>query len=164
PLCRAADQTGCVVSYASFRASNPPPADSRFGKGDRPGSEAACTNPAALGGGSAATQNYLVTAGSLLGSGDAPRWTSDGKPVTTPFVRVPGLLSAECVRQSGFNYLAVTTHADVADPRIDDVGGDVKIGPAILAGWGLHLIDMNIAQGDLIALAETQAKAWAAKR
>jgi len=163
PLCRAADQTGCIVTYASFRANSPPPADSRFGKGDRSGTEAGCTNPAALGGGSAVTRDYLVTAGSLLGGTDAPRWTSDGKPVTTPFVRVPGLLSAECVRKGGFNYLAVTTHADAADPRIDDIGGDVRVGPTVLASWGLHLIDMNVAQGDLIALAEKQAKAWAAK-
>ena len=164
PLCRSGDQTGCILSYASFRANSPPPADSRFGKGDRPGVEAACTNPAALGGGLAVTNNYLVTAGSLLGGGEAPRWTSDGKPVTTPFVRLPGLLSAECVRKDGFNYLAVTTNADPADPRIDDVGGDVRVGPGVLASWGLHLIDMNLTQGDLIALADSQAKAWAAKR
>ncbi|RYY24385.1 MAG: DUF3089 domain-containing protein [Sphingomonadales bacterium] len=158
PLCHAANQTGCIVSYTTFRAETPPPADSRFAKGDRPGSEAACTNPAALGGGKAVTHNYLVASGSLLGAAAAPRWTSDGRPVTTPFVSVPGLLSTECVRKGGFHYLAMTTNAVPADPRIDDVGGD------ILASWGLHLIDMNIAQGDLIALAETQAKAWAAKQ
>ncbi|RYE02685.1 MAG: DUF3089 domain-containing protein [Sphingomonadales bacterium] len=163
PLCRAESQTGCIVSFASFRSNSPPPPDSRFGKGDRAGVEAACTNPAALGGGSAVTHDYLVTSGSLLGGDDAPRWTSDGKPVTTPFVRVPGLLSAECVRKGGFNYLAVTTHADPADPRIDDIGGDIHVGPTVLASWGLHLIDMNIAQGDLIALAAKQAAAWNAK-
>ncbi|WP_066800803.1 DUF3089 domain-containing protein [Sphingomonas soli] len=162
-LCRDETQTGCIVSFASFRADSPPPADSRFGKGDRPGVEAACTNPAALRGGSAVTRNYLVTSGSLLGADQAPRWTSDGKPVTTPFVRAPGLLSAECVRKDGFNYLAVTTHANPADPRIDDIGGDVRVGPTVLAGWGLHLIDMNVVQGDLIALAEKQAGAWAAR-
>ncbi|MDT9111068.1 DUF3089 domain-containing protein, partial [Escherichia coli] len=37
PLCRAAGQTGCVVTYVSFRASSPPPAGSRFGKADQPG-------------------------------------------------------------------------------------------------------------------------------
>lgn len=163
PQCKRADQTGCVVSYASFRADSPPPADSRFAKGDRPGTEAICTNPAALGGGKVATHNYLPTTGSLLTGSDAPAWTSDGKPVTTPFVSVPGLLSAECVRAGGFHYLAVTTNADPADPRIDDVGGDIKVGPAVLKSWGLHLIDVNIAQGDLIALAEKQATAWAAK-
>jgi hypothetical protein len=53
-------------------------------------------------------------------------------------------------------------NADPADPRTDQIGGDVKIGDIVLKQWGLHLIDMNLAQGDLIALAVSQAKAWRA--
>src|SRR5262249_21252799 len=51
PLCRSASQNACIITYVSFRATSPPPADSRFGlaKGDE---VVACTNPAALGGGS----------------------------------------------------------------------------------------------------------------
>jgi pimeloyl-ACP methyl ester carboxylesterase len=164
PLCRSGTQSGCIVTYASFRADSPPPADSRFGKGDRPGVEAGCTNPAALAGGKAVSQPYLAATGSMLGEGPSPPWTSDGKPVTTPFVRAPGLLSTECVRRDGFNYLAVTVNADPADPRTDKIAGDVVAGTQILKNWGLHLIDMNVAQGDLVALAETQATAWAARR
>ena len=51
--------SGCVIAFASFRASVPPPANSRFGKSERPGLEAACVNPAALGGGSGAVHAYL---------------------------------------------------------------------------------------------------------
>ena len=47
PLCRAEDQTGCVISYASFRDTNPPPAASRFGRANN-GLVAACNNPADL--------------------------------------------------------------------------------------------------------------------
>jgi hypothetical protein len=32
PLCRRGDQTGCVVTYVSFRSTIPPPQDSRFGR------------------------------------------------------------------------------------------------------------------------------------
>ena len=32
PLCRAAAQTGCVVTYVSFRSTIPPPPNTRFGK------------------------------------------------------------------------------------------------------------------------------------
>jgi hypothetical protein len=32
PLCHSANQTGCVITYASFRATAPPPANSRFGR------------------------------------------------------------------------------------------------------------------------------------
>ncbi len=164
-LCRSATQTGCIVTFASFRADSPPPPDSRFGKGDRPGVEAGCTNPAALGGGKAVARPYLTAAGTMIGGGQpTPPWTSDGKPVITTFVALPGLISTECVRKNGFNTLAVTVNADPADPRTDRIAGDVVAGTQILRNWGLHLIDMNVVQGDLIALADSQAKAWAAKR
>jgi len=39
---------GCAISYASFRASAPPPANNLFGRSQRPGWKAACTNPASL--------------------------------------------------------------------------------------------------------------------
>ncbi|TGX52830.1 hypothetical protein E5A73_14435 [Sphingomonas gei] len=152
------------MTFASFRADSPPPSNSRFGKGDRPGVEAGCTNPAALGGGNAVSQPYLAAAGGMLGEGETPPWTRDGAPVTTPFVRTPGLISIECVRKDGFNYLAVTVNADPADPRTDRIAGDVVAGTQILRNWGLHLIDMNVAQGDLVALADSQARAWAARR
>ncbi len=32
PLCRKDNQIGCVISYMTFRDTNPPPADTRFGK------------------------------------------------------------------------------------------------------------------------------------
>ena len=32
PLCQAASQTGCVITYASFRSTIPPPANTLFGK------------------------------------------------------------------------------------------------------------------------------------
>ncbi|HEX6241941.1 MAG TPA: DUF3089 domain-containing protein, partial [Polyangiales bacterium] len=53
PLCSAANELGCVISYASFRTSAPPPANSLFATSMDPNLVAACTNPAALGGGAA---------------------------------------------------------------------------------------------------------------
>ena len=165
PLCRTADQVGCVVTYVSFRADAPPPANSRFGKVDGAGLTAGCTNPAALAGGKAIADAYLSSGGAIASTAAAPGpWTSDGAPVTTPFVKAPGLLSTECVSAGGFTYLAVTTNADASDPRTDSIVGDVTVGPTILKDWGLHLIDMNLAMGDLVTLADRQAKAWRAQR
>src|SRR5215831_1674598 len=59
PLCRSASQTGCVITYSSFRSTVPPPANTRFGKVTNPDLIAACTNPARLMGGSAALRSYL---------------------------------------------------------------------------------------------------------
>lgn len=162
PLCRKPDQTGCLVSYVTFRADAPPPENSRFGVVPQPGMVAACVNPAALGGGKAITDNYLGTHGAGLASSRQAPWTADGAPVLTPFVKAPGLLSAECVGNGRFHYLAVTVNADPADPRTDTIGGDVEVNGVILKEWGLHLIDMPVAMGDLVALSNRQATAWLA--
>ena len=160
PLCRSDSQFGCVVTYVTFRADSPPPANSRFGKVPDAGMVDACTNPAALGGGKSVTDAILGAKGAGEGSAPMGPWTTDNAPVTTNFVKVPGLISAECVSQGGFDYLAVTVNADPADPRTDTIVGDVVVGGVTFKDWGLHLLDMPIAMGDLVDLADRQAAAW----
>jgi hypothetical protein len=160
PLCRKDDQFNCVISYTTFRADSPPPANSRFGKVPDVGMVAACTNPAALGGGKAVTDAILGTKGAGAGSAAMGPWTSDNLPVTTAFVKVPDLISAECVSKDGFDYLAVTVNANPADPRTDTIVGDVTVGGVMLKDWGLHLIDMPVEMGNLVDLADRQAAAW----
>ncbi|MES1976047.1 MAG: DUF3089 domain-containing protein [Pseudomonadota bacterium] len=160
PLCRKDDQFGCVVTYVTFRADSPPPANSRFGKVPDAGMVAGCTNPAALAGGKAGMDAILGAKGAGFGSAPMGPWTSDNLPVTTGFVSVPGLISAECVAKDGFDYLAVTVNGNPADPRTDTIVGDVVVGGATLKDWGLHLLDMPVAMGDLVDLADRQAAAW----
>jgi hypothetical protein len=76
PVCRAKDQTGCVVASSSFRSTSPPPPDSSFGRVD--GGKAACANPAAPGGGAAPLHPYFETSGQALpgGIGGWPRHRS----------------------------------------------------------------------------------------
>lgn len=157
PLCKSATQTGCAVAYASFLDAAPPPANSRFARPREPNSpmEAACVNPANLAGGKGELHAYLAQATNGNTAGD---WAK-GKTVETPFVSVPGLLSARCVNDGTFNYLAVAVNADPADPRIDVL----KPG-AVTPDWGLHLVDVNIAMGNLVELVESQGKAWLARR
>src|SRR5215471_8457965 len=74
PLCRSVTQTGCVITYASFRANVPPPENSRFGRiRNDENMMSACTNPAALGGGSGELHAYLSAAGRGNGSALEPR-------------------------------------------------------------------------------------------
>ncbi len=160
PLCRRADQWACIVSYVTFRADAPPPANSRFGVVAQPGMVAACTNPAMLAGGKAITDNYLGATGAGIASAKQGPWTADGAAVTTPFVKAPGLLSAECVANGKFRYLAITVNAVPGDPRTDTIVGDVSVGGQVLADWGLHLIDMPVVMGNLVTLSATQAKTW----
>jgi len=167
PLCREATQTGCAVAYASFRDTVPPPANSRFGRPREPGSTmvTACVNPANLSGGPGELHAYL-SAGAMIAadSGAPPAWVKDGPKVDTPFVSVPGLLSAQCASSGGFNYLSVHVNADPADPRTDDIAGDVVAGGVVQKDWGLHLIDANLAMGNLVDLVGAQSQAWLAKR
>ncbi|MGN6515994.1 MAG: DUF3089 domain-containing protein [Rhizomicrobium sp.] len=163
PLCRSNTQTGCVIAFASFRANVPPPPGSRFGQGKGPGLMAACVNPAALGGGPGALDAYLP-AGRVGLSPQAPvEWVKGGPPITTPFVKVPGLLTGQCVDNEHGSYLAVTINADPKDPRTDDIIGDILVKGKVLQSWGLHLIDMNLTMGNLVDDVGTESKAWLAE-
>lgn len=165
-LCRSTGQTGCVVAFSTFRATDPPPANTLFGRAPG-GMTAACVNPAALGGGPATLRAYLSNGGSILSPEVSPLpWVTPApkKPVATPFVTVPGLLTGECVKGETGSYLAIRVNADPADPRVDDIKGDVVSAGARLAHWGLHPIDMHLVMGDLLDLVAKQSKAWVAGR
>ncbi|HXL23759.1 MAG TPA: DUF3089 domain-containing protein [Candidatus Dormibacteraeota bacterium] len=165
PLCHAATQTGCVITYATFRATDPPPLNTRFGKVTGDGMISGCTNPAALAGGSGELHAYLRGSGlGFVSSSEAVPgpWVKSGPPITTPFVRVPGLLTGECVSNDSGSYLAVSVHGDPAGPRASDITGDVVVGGQVLHDWGLHLIDVNVAMGNLLEIVEAQGKAYLA--
>lgn len=159
PLCRRTGQTGCVVTYMSFRAEAPPPAGSLFGRAFRPGMTAGCTNPAALASGESAPLDsywFAMTAA----AGAAPIvWSGQGPP-PTPFLHTPGLVSARCVTEGPVGYLAVTVNADPADARTDRIPGDVILAGRPQPGWGIHPSDVYLAQGDLIRIVQTQSEAF----
>ena len=164
PLCRKPAQTGCLVTYVSFRATSPPPANTRFGKVTEPGMVAACTNPAALGGGSAALHAYLDASGrSIVSATPALPWVVPERPIDTPWVSVPGLLTAQCTSNEHASYLEIAVHGDPADPRTDNIRGDLGVGNQILTDWGLHLIDVNLGMGDLVDIVRQQSRAWRAR-
>src|SRR5262249_18999643 len=104
-LCKSPTQLGCVIAYASFRDTIPPPADTLFGKVADPAMKAACVNPAALGGGSGTAYSYFGAGGMFNGTDFATEW-SKGKTVDTAFVSTPGLVTAECkMNDAGVTYL-----------------------------------------------------------
>ncbi len=151
PACTSAGQTGCVVAYSSFDTA--PPADSLFGRvgaglGDRSGVAAAapsgtqvlCTNPAALAGGTAHLDPYFPT--------DRLRTT-----VTTPWVTYPGHYTGTCTTSGGATWLQVDTVRTPDDTR-------PVVAQALGPTWGLHLVDVNIALGDLVRLVGRQAAAY----
>lgn len=146
PACRADDQTGCIVTYASFDVNDPPSADAGFGA-PRDGGEgvALCTNPAALEGGPATLQMVDPT-------GNDPE-TELGAAIETPYVALPDFVTGECVSKDGRNYFQITVNAGPG-PRTDDLRSDTSL------PWGLHPIDYNLALGDLVDLVAAQSAAF----
>ena len=164
PLCRKAGQVGCVVNYSAFRSNVTPPANTLFGKSSDAEMSGSCTNPATLGAGGAPLKAYLSTNNRLIAMGGAPAkpWAAD-KTIDTPFVSVPGLLTAECKTNEFATYLEIKVNGDPADARVDDISGDLGAAKPI-AMWGLHLIDVNLALGNLLDNVEAQSKAYRARR
>jgi hypothetical protein len=139
--CRKPEQTGCVVTYSSFSAESPPPANGLFARSFVPGQEALCVNPAAPAGGPASFHPDLPTAGNPTAS-----------TLPTAFVSDLGAITGECVKSGPFNYLKVTAAPALKMPAY-------YLGPE----WGLHLIDAGLTQGDLVDLVGKQAAAFTAR-
>jgi hypothetical protein len=169
PLCTSSSQLGCAIAYSSFRETSPPPDNARFGRPrgeggpkDASGVEAACVNPANLPGSWGEAKAYFGA--SLVALPGAPQypWLKD-KPIATPFVTVPGLITAECVHTGPFHYLAIRLHPKEGGPRAGDIPGDLVIGGVVQKDWGLHLVDANLFMGNLADIVHDEGQAWLKK-
>jgi hypothetical protein len=142
PLCRTADQTGCVMVWASYVDTDASKA-LRFGRSPAPGLAAACTNPAALGGGSAPIRSVMHR------PADAPK----GDP---PYVIAEGQLSARCVDDPGGATLRVHIEYGKNAYRFKEAFAALPTP----TGWGLHVIDYNLVLEDLVDDVGAEAGAW----
>lgn len=150
PLCSQMGETGCVISYVSFREKNVPPVGAIFGITDRPGMTVGCVNPARPGAtGWVPLDSYWYARSSLPVPGGPITWSSEGPP-PTPYVRTEGLASAKCINDGQRGYLWIRTNHKPGEKWTDRIGGEVGVLGMFLPGWGMHLADMSEAQGDLI--------------
>jgi hypothetical protein len=147
PICRARDQLGCVAlwsMYAEDDASN-----RLFGHSPGGGLVAPCVNPAAPGGGRALVKAYTSRPPSA--PSDAPPW-----------VELVGQLSGECVADAQGNVLRMriepSTNADSLRAYITSRAAG--LGP----GWGWHVFDGTLAQGDMLDMAAAEIAAWSAAK
>ena len=122
------------------------------------GQQVACVNPAALTGGPADLDPYLLTATQTTRFPiDSGRLT---EPVSTPWVTYPGLYSASCEHGGGATWLQVTSLAGISRTRPvvnDDQEGNLGgTGPA----WGYHGYEYWLALGNLLQDIAGQEAAW----
>ncbi|HEY8316014.1 MAG TPA: DUF3089 domain-containing protein [Gaiellaceae bacterium] len=158
PLCSSSTQTGCAVAYSSFTTK--PPANSQFG---RTSSDAgvsllaphdiasdiaiACVNPAAPAGGRAPLDPYVPSLFlQFLSSGSAPQ-------VKTAWVSFPAEYTATCKTSGNATWLQVTPTSGTPDQR-------PLLGQLVDRTLGLHILDVNIALGNLVRLVRAEAAAY----
>ena len=143
PVCTRDDQLGCVVTFKSFVAGSRPHTWSPIA----PGKVNACVNPADVASNSRRTLAQAVFptreayGGPLLGSlfGDAP------------FVVIDSAYAAQCAEGvDGFRYLSVEPTGQTPLPLTNRVWQ----GPL-----GLHALDMQLSQGDLIDIVRRRVSA-----
>lgn len=164
--CSSADEVGCVIAYSSYRKGDPQLANPRYGIADKADEEVLCVNPAGLVAEDAGTlEPYLprilppVFQAVLIPRGTGGPYQNPvmNATLTTPFYAIPGQLKSQCKSTpAGARYLEVSIFADVSDPRADDYPGEFIGG----SNWGLHLADVNIAQGNLVRVAKRQIDNW----
>ena len=148
--CRAASQTGCVIAYSTFDAA--PPSNSLFGRTTAPGLQVLCTNPAALGGGVGVLNPILPSApfapGSSIAAGIALLGYSV-PPATHHLGLGPGGLHRPV--RHGRRGQRPPGHPPTGAPLIH---------ASPTPGWGLHLVDVNLGLGNLVAIVHRQAAAY----
>ena len=70
------------------------------------------------------------------------------------------MVSAECVSNEHGSYLAITVHGDSLGGRVGNIGGDLMLNNEVRPEWGLHLIDVNVALGNLLDIVGQQAESY----
>jgi hypothetical protein len=152
--CRSARQLHCVVAFSTFNA--PVPADARFGRTAEPGLEVLCTNPASLRGGSGPVDPMLPSAPFAPGTTFGSVTDTIGFPrpeASTAWLSFPRAYTARCSSDGGAGVLQITS-----------AGGAPVLRPTPDAGWGMHVVDANIALGNLVRLVRRQAARYARTR
>jgi hypothetical protein len=149
--CSATTQLQCIIAYSSFDQT--PPKNTLFGV---PGSGVSfllvtpsptagmvvlCVNPARLSPGvPGVLQPYFPRTG--RGGGKVLAWATQ-----------PNLYSGRCMYQNGTSWLQVNAPIVPGDPRPPVTQ---TLGPS----WGLHLDDVNLFLGNLVAIVGAQSSAY----
>jgi hypothetical protein len=141
--CRSRKQLSCVVAFSTF--NEPVPAHSVFGRTGAKGRQILCTNPAALGGGTAPLSTEIPSRPFAPGTtiGAATRAVSPNQPkVSTPWYSLRGFYRGHC--------------SSAGNARVLQITGSPRLNP-VPRNFGLHLVDANIALGNLVSLVRAQA-------
>ncbi len=150
PACRSKHQLHCVVAFSTF--DTPVVSDSKFGITHVKGEQVLCTNPAALRGGRGTLDSIIPSAPFYPKSTLAAGITLLGLTIPTPhtrWVHYANAFTARCSSANNAHVLQITAAPNGQTPK-----------PSPDVTWGLHLVDANLALGNLLNLVRTQAAAF----
>jgi hypothetical protein len=155
--CGAPKDTGCAIAWSTFNA--PVPDNTIFGRPSSSGGlsglptagdEVLCTNPAKFGGSGTLTSVYPsepfaqdTTIGQATNAVGVPR-----PAVSTPWIESDAY-TGQCSSANNANVLQITP-----------IGNAPTLNPVPDATWGLHLVDANIALGNLTDVAAKEIKVY----
>jgi hypothetical protein len=145
PLCDQASETGCVYVWGDYLGDAPVPGE-MFGKAPGGGLAAACVSPAAPAGGEGALKTYF------------PR-PADAPPSDPPYVELIDQLSGRCKADEDGNALRVTILPSRFAERLEGAFSYSARNPS----WGLHRLDLNLLQGNVVDVAGLETAAWKGK-
>lgn len=151
PLCTKTDETGCVIAYRSSEAGAPvAPAGRAIPK---PGDETACVNPASF-----ERPHPQPLARAYLPMSNRNRgWMRKVDGIETPFIELSDFYAAECLDgPDGYRYLGMSLVGTSGDIRKNPI--DFEKMP-LRKQFGLHVLDFQFTQGDLIDLVARRAAA-----
>jgi len=157
PACTEVGEYGCVTAFSTYNAVPGPTAEfSRLDFGywiypeDRPDPdkyEVMCTNPALLDGGDG-TLLPLVDFDYLFGV--------PAQETATPWQSQPDYYRVECMRQDGAHWLNLSKVGLPGDSRPD-------LGAVVASGSNYHVPEVNLAEGNLLTIAQNQSDSYEAK-
>jgi hypothetical protein len=150
PVCSRPDEPGCVIAYRSHRAGT----DVTPGRwAPAPGNVSVCVNPASVD----RNERTLLSRAYLPTSARGRAHLDGVEGVTTPFVMLRDYYAAECVEGAdGYRFLAISSAPGAGDGR----QSPVDLGSfALNTAMGLHVLDLQFPQGDLIAAVARRAAA-----
>lgn len=161
PLCSKAGEAGCIIAYSTFL--DDPPADALFGnvatarvlngRPTKPNTEVACVNPASVGRNAIRPFTTISPSepfgGPTIRAGITGLYGGELPTADATWVIPSDRYRGRCERINGAHVL-----------KLSGVGGARHLTALPTPGWGLHLVDVNGALGELETAVAAQVKTY----
>ncbi|MBJ7470489.1 MAG: DUF3089 domain-containing protein [Solirubrobacteraceae bacterium] len=165
PTCASKHETGCVIAWSTYASR--PSSTAYFGRADsflrraggipdRPGTEAACVNPAELSGDGGRLEAFTRREPfpGLIGGVLRAMFYGFTPTASTPWVSPGERYRGSCVRSGRAHVLRIRPANAATVLPLEAPWPD----------WGLHFFDLNLALGNLLEIVDAQITSYSAAK